>query len=88
MTLIKGEKLSKNIILAWAVICFLLALLAKEYAVVLIALMPVAFYVFDKIEFDYKTFTKSPDFMQTIFVFGSFVIAALFMLFVKRSSAR
>ena len=86
MTLIKGEKLSKNIILAWAVICFLLALLAKEYAVVLIALMPVAFYVFGKIDFDYKTFTKSPDFMQTIFVFGSFVIAALFMLFVKRSS--
>jgi hypothetical protein len=24
--------------------------------------------------------------MQTLFVFGSFVIAALFMLFVKRSS--
>jgi tetratricopeptide (TPR) repeat protein len=86
LTLIKGEKLPKNIMLAWAVICFLLALLAKEYAVVLIALMPVAFYVFGKIEFDYKTFTKSPDFMQTLFVFGSFVIAALFMLFVKRSS--
>ncbi len=86
MTLIKGEKLPKNIMLAWAVICFLLALLAKEYAVVLIALMPVAFYVFGKIEFDYKTFTKSTDFMQTVFVFGSFVIAALFMLFVKRNS--
>ena len=86
LALIKEEKLPKNVMLAWAVICFLMALLAKEYAVVLIALIPVAMYVFGKIEFDYKTFSKSPDFKQTLFVFGSFFIAAILMLYVKRSN--
>ncbi len=65
--------------LAWAAVSFLLALLSKEYAVVLVGLIPVAFYVFGKLDFDYKTFTKSPDFRQTILVFGSFFLCAILM---------
>ena len=86
LALIKEQKLTKNMVLAWAALCFLMALLSKEYAVVLVALIPVALYVFGKLEFDYKTFTKSPDFMQTVFVLGSFFIGALLMLYVKRNN--
>ena len=32
--------------LAWALLCFFLALLSKEYAITLVLLLPVAFYVF------------------------------------------
>ncbi len=56
ITLVKGRKLSRNFILAWASINFLLALLAKEYAVVLLVLLPVAVYVFSKLEFDINKF--------------------------------
>ncbi len=78
------DKTNKSLFLA--AFCFLLALLSKEYGVVLVALIPVALYVFGKLEFDYKTFTKSPEFKQTLYVFGSFFICALLMLLVKRSS--
>jgi tetratricopeptide (TPR) repeat protein len=72
--------------LFWAATTFLLALLSKEYAVVLVALIPIAFYVFDQIEFDPKTFFKSKEFKQSLYVFGTFFICALLMLMVKRSS--
>jgi tetratricopeptide (TPR) repeat protein len=72
--------------LFWAAFNFLLALLSKEYAVVLVVLIPVAFYVFDQIVFDPKTFFQSKAFKQTLYIFGTFFACALFMLMVKRNS--
>lgn len=40
--------------LFWASFLFLLALLSKEYAVVLLGLVPLSFYVFLKVDFDFK----------------------------------
>ncbi|MDF2450370.1 MAG: bacteriophage receptor, outer rane subunit [Bacteroidota bacterium] len=72
--------------LFWAAFNFLLALLSKEYAVVLVMLIPIAFFVFDEIEFDSKTFLKSKEFKQTLYIFGAFFICAILMLMVKRNS--
>lgn len=72
--------------LFWAAFNFLLALLSKEYAVVLVMLIPIAFYVFDEIDLDPKTFLKSKEFKQAMYIFGSFFICALLMLMVKRNS--
>ncbi|MCD6017560.1 MAG: bacteriophage receptor, outer rane subunit [Bacteroidetes bacterium] len=72
--------------LFWAAFNFLLALLSKEYAVVLVMLIPIAFYVFEEIDFDPKTFLKSNEFKQAMYIFGSFFICALLMLMVKRNS--
>lgn len=71
--------------LFWASFNFLLALLSKEYAVVLVALIPIAMFMFDQIEFDPKTFLKSKDFKQTLYVFGAFFICAILMLYLKRN---
>ncbi len=40
--------------LFWAAFMFLLALLSKEYALVLLGLVPLAFYQFNKIDFEIK----------------------------------
>ncbi|MBI3521262.1 MAG: tetratricopeptide repeat protein, partial [Bacteroidetes bacterium] len=72
--------------LFWAAFNFLLALLSKEYAVVLVVLIPIAFYVFDEIDFDPKTFFQSKEFKQSLYVFGTFFACAVFMLLVKRNS--
>ncbi len=56
ISFIKNEKLTKQLILAWAAVSFLLALLSKEYAVVLVALIPVAIWCFSKLEFNLNTF--------------------------------
>ena len=63
---------------------FLLALLSKEYAVVLVALIPIAFYVFHTFDFDPKTFFKSKEFKQSLYVFIVFFGCALLMLFLKK----
>ncbi len=78
------DKTNKN--LFWAAFNFLLALLSKEYAVVLVVLIPVAFYVFDQIEFNPKTFFQSKEFKQSLYLFGTFFACALLMLMVKRNS--
>lgn len=44
----------KLVTLFWASFMFLLALLSKEYALVLLGLVPLAFYTFNKIDFDFK----------------------------------
>jgi tetratricopeptide (TPR) repeat protein len=41
--------------LFWASIMFLLALLSKEYAIVLLTLVPLAFYVFNKVKISLET---------------------------------
>ncbi len=84
ITFYKQHKLSKTLVLAWAAVNMLLALLSKEYAVVLIALIPVALYVFHYVDFDYKTFVKSPDFILFLKIFGSFMLCAFLMLYLKR----
>ncbi len=71
--------------LFWASFNFLLALLSKEYAVVLVALIPIAMFMFDQIKFDPKTFLKSKDFKQTLYIFGAFFICAILMLYLKRN---
>lgn len=71
--------------LFWAAFNFLLALLSKEYGVVLVALIPIGMYVFHKIEFDPKTFFQSKDFKQALYIVGTFVACAIFMLYIKRN---
>lgn len=63
---------------------FLLALLSKEYAVVLVALIPIAFYVFHTFDFDPKTFFSSKEFKQSLYVFLVFFGCALLMLYLKK----
>lgn len=48
---LQNKKLST---LFWGSVMFLLALLSKEYAIVLLGLVPLAFYIFNKIDFDFK----------------------------------
>ncbi|MBP8033259.1 MAG: glycosyltransferase family 39 protein, partial [Bacteroidia bacterium] len=79
-----NEKSNKNLFLA--AFNFLLALLSKEYAVVLVMLIPIAFFVYGEINFDPKTFLKSKEFKQAVYVFGAFFICAILMLMVKRNS--
>jgi tetratricopeptide (TPR) repeat protein len=71
--------------LLWACFNFLLALLSKEYAVVLIVLIPIAFYVFDQIDFDPKTFFQTKEFKQFTYIFITFFVCALLMLYLKRN---
>lgn len=71
--------------LFWASTMFLLALLSKEYAVMLLFLVPLAVYTFTENNFDIKTFTKTPEFKQTLYVGLAFVICAFIMLYLKRN---
>jgi tetratricopeptide (TPR) repeat protein len=48
----------KPITLFWACVMFLLALLSKEYAVVLLGLLPLSVYIFTKNDFDLVKFAK------------------------------
>ena len=72
--------------LFWAAFSFLLALLSKEYAVVLVMLIPISFFVYGEIDFEPKTFFQSKEFKQALSLFGIFFACALFMLLVKRNS--
>ncbi|MES2761144.1 MAG: tetratricopeptide repeat protein [Bacteroidota bacterium] len=78
------EKTTKT--LFWAAFCFLLALLSKEYAVVLVMLIPIAFFVYGEIDFDPKTFLQSKEFKQALSLFGIFFVCAVLMLLVKRNA--
>ena len=84
LTFIKGQKLPKPLILLWAAVNFLLALLSKEYAVVLLGLIPVGLYVFNYIDVDFKTYFKSKDFRQVMLIGGTFMVCAILMLYIKR----
>jgi hypothetical protein len=70
--------------LFWACVMFLLALLSKEYAVMLLFLVPLAVYTFTENDFDVKTFFKTSEFKQTIYVGLAFAISAFMMLYLKR----
>jgi hypothetical protein len=60
--------------LFWSAFMFFLALLSKEYALVLLGLVPVAFYVFNKIDFDFKALAP-----PTI----AFIVIAVLMVVLK-----
>ncbi len=60
--------------LFWSAFMFLLALLSKEYALVLLGLIPLAFYIFNKIDFDFKALAP-----PTI----TFMIIAVLMVVLK-----
>lgn len=74
----------KGIDLFWASVLFLLALLSKEYAVTLLILVPLAVYTFTENDFDVKTFFKTKEFKQTLYVGLAFVFCAVMMLYLKR----
>jgi hypothetical protein len=70
--------------LFWACVMFLLALLSKEYAVMLLILVPLAVYTFTENDFDIKTFFHTKEFKQTLYVGLTFVFCAALMLYLKR----
>lgn len=69
--------------LFWASFNFLLALLSKEYAVVLLVLIPVALYVFNKLDVDLNTYFRSEEFKKIVFIGIAFVVCAAIMLYIK-----
>jgi tetratricopeptide (TPR) repeat protein len=56
LTFFQNKKYTKPELLLWASFSFFLSLLSKEYAVTLLALVPVAMYIFYKNDFDIKPF--------------------------------
>jgi hypothetical protein len=70
--------------LFWACVMFLLALLSKEYAVMLLFLIPLAVYTFTENDFDVKTFVNTKEFKQTMYVGVAFAFCAFMMLYLKR----
>ncbi len=72
----------KELILA--TLMFFLALLSKEYAVMLVILVPLAVYTFTGNDFNIKTFLYTKEFKQTLYVALSFVVCAIIMLYLKR----
>ncbi|MDP1801060.1 MAG: tetratricopeptide repeat protein [Bacteroidota bacterium] len=81
----KYMETKKPLDLFWAAFMFLLALLSKEYGIMLLILVPLAVYTFTENDFDIKTFSKTKEFKQTIFIGLTFVVCAFFMLYLKRS---
>ncbi|MBL7910357.1 MAG: tetratricopeptide repeat protein [Bacteroidia bacterium] len=81
----KYMETKKPLDLFWAAFMFLLALLSKEYGIMLLILVPLAVYTFTDNDFDIKTFSKTKEFKQTIFIGLTFVACAFFMLYLKRS---
>lgn len=81
LTFFKNQKYSKAELLLWASFCFFLSLLSKEYAVTLLALIPVAMYIFYKKPYDLK-----PHMVTAGLTLVVFFISAVFMLWIKHKS--
>ena len=75
-------KKAKELLLAC--VMFLLALLSKEYAIMLLFLIPLAVYTFTENDFDVKTFFDTKEFKHTMYVGITFVVCAFMMLYIKR----
>lgn len=75
----------KTMDLVWACVMFFLALLSKEYAIMLLILLPLAVYTFTENDFNLRTFFATKDFRQTIYIGLTFVICAVVMLYIKRN---
>jgi protein O-mannosyl-transferase len=63
---------------------FLLALLSKEYAVVLLLLVPLSVYTFTDNNFTFQSFFASKEFKQTLYIGLIFIICAFMMTYLKR----
>lgn len=74
---IGNKQYTKTDLLIWASISFFLALLSKEYAVTLLALIPAMVYIFTKSEINLK---------QSGLMFGYFIVCAIIMLVIKYNS--
>lgn len=74
----------KSIHILWSSIMLLLALLSKEYAVMLLFLVPLSVYFFTVNTFDFKTFLRTEHFKPALCVTLSFVICAVIMTYIKR----
>jgi hypothetical protein len=69
----------------WGGFVFLLALLSKEYAVMLLFLIPLSVYFFTENDFDIRTFVnKNLEFRQTMFISLAFILSAIVMTYIKR----
>lgn len=75
-------KKTKHLLLS--AVMFFLALLSKEYAIMLLILIPAAVYTFTENDLDLKTFFKTNEFKQTLYVGLAFVFCAVIMLYLKR----
>jgi tetratricopeptide (TPR) repeat protein len=67
-----------------ACLMFLLALLSKEYAVVLLLLVPLSVYFFTENDFSFTTFFKTTEFRQTLYIGLAFIFCAFIMTYLKR----
>lgn len=74
----------KNSQLFLAGFMFLLALLSKEYAVMLLFLVPLSVYTFTENNVDVKTFFKTAEFKKALYVAVVFIACAFIMTYIKR----
>ncbi len=75
----------KSIYIFWCCLVFLLALLSKEYAVVLLFLVPLSVYFFTDNNFNLKeVLNRRQELRPTLFISLVFIICALFMTYIKR----
>lgn len=68
----------------WSSLFLLLALLSKEYAAMLLFLVPLSVYFFTENNFDFGTFTRTESFRKTFYVVTAFMICAFMMTYIKR----
>ncbi len=76
-------KKTKELLLA--ALMFFLALLSKEYAIMLLILIPVAVYIFTENNFEIRSFFKTQEFKKALYVGLAFVFCAAMMLYIKRN---
>lgn len=74
----------KTIYIFWTCLNFLLALLSKEYAVMLLFLVPLSIYFFTEHDFNPRKFLTTEQFKPAFYVGLSFVICAVVMTYIKR----
>jgi hypothetical protein len=70
--------------LFWAAVLFFLALLSKEYAIMLVFLIPLAVYTFTEHDFDPRSFLNTAEFKKVLYTGLVFVFCAACMLYIKR----
>jgi Tfp pilus assembly protein PilF len=68
-----------------ACLMFLLALLSKEYAVMLLFLVPLAVYTFSDNDVILTNLFRTKEFRQTIYIVVVFVFCAFMMTYLKRN---
>jgi protein O-mannosyl-transferase len=74
----------KTVAIFLACLMFLLALLSKEYAVMLLFLLPLSIYFFTENDFNFKTFFQAVEFKQSLYIGLTFVFCVFMMTYLKR----